>query len=406
MKRGIVILTLMAAMVLPAMGAVYDVYKDGVPDTNKNPAVPPPDNSCWLATAANILGAGGWGNAATIYSDLTAQFGTSLGGNCPAAAKWWVHNIGLNSASSGYNPNTDYVNFRVISKTLGAADYDFLLDELVRCQYVSVAWQWGASLGHCMTLVGGNYATRASQSNNAVSVWHDSDDGIAGGSVRANIGFTSSLNPPYTPPGTAWQIMIGPNLAWSEEAFLECPGVPKPVSAVGNFDVHYYDGPVLQEGHYVVTPQMLTTGGKYGQYTAPDGSGGQTVDPRWDSGTQLPTLIIPNEEIVDLYKVMYISVDFHDPIPDGTLPDIDVFDDAGLEVLLDSWQWAPDMGQVLLTYVFDDQPAWEQVVFPGDEYVMLDGNIMEWNIATECVPEPVTLALLALGGLALLRRRR
>ena len=51
-------------------------------------------------------------------------------------------------------------------------------------------------------------------------------------------------------------------------------------------------------------------------------------------------------------------------------------------------------------------------MFPGDEYVSINlvgnqgYNVLEWNIATECVPEPATLSLLVFGALALVSRRR
>ena len=160
---------------------------------------------------------------------------------------------------------------------------------------------------------------------------------------------------------------------------------------------------------------MTFTGTNYEDYHFDGGS----TDPYWDLEAEDPTLVIPNEEVADMFKKLYILVDFNDPalVPVDALgepiaPDIDVFDDEDTEIALDSAEWASDNGQVLLTYVFDDQPAWEKVVFPSDEYVLIDKvlqqgyNVFEWNIATECVPEPATLSLLALGALLTLVRRR
>ena len=139
--RMLLCVSLTLGLATSAWGQLYDVYKNGVPDVTKQA----PDSSCWLACASNVLGGAGWGNANTIYNDMVNQFGVNLGGHPHAAAKWWVHNIGLNSAMAGqgYNPTADYVNFQLIEKTLTAVEYDYLLDELNRCQYVAVSWFWG-----------------------------------------------------------------------------------------------------------------------------------------------------------------------------------------------------------------------------------------------------------------------
>jgi len=407
-----------------------------VPDVDKAHVVqglPPPfpaDLGCWAAAASNVLGAAGWGTGANaqakannIYQDLINQFGPAgLGyidalGDAPAGAKWWVHNIGLDAADAGagYTPECTYVNFRVKEMTLYEVDANFLLDELARCQYVTVKWMIPEEGGHCVTMVGGNYGPNDPKFTNAPqqSVWHDSDSDplIGNDEVRPNL----------WGPNTEWYLQM-PRGNWIADGFMTvCPGVPKPASAIGNFDIHYYVGignrndPPIGDPYYDTTVQMTFTGSNYGAYHFDDGS----TDPYWDSAANGPTLVIPNEEIDDLFKKLYISVDFNDPalVPvdatgKPTVPDIDVFDDDDNEIALDSAAWASDNGQVLLTYIFDDQPAWEKVVFPSDEYVLINRvgqqgyNVFEWNIATECVPEPATLALLVLGGAAALVRRR
>ena len=51
-------------------------------------------------------------------------------------------------------------------------------------------------------------------------------------------------------------------------------------------------------------------------------------------------------------------------------------------------------------------PPWEELVtivtVPVGSYIIID----ELHLATECVPEPATMSLLALGGFGILRRRR
>ena len=52
--------------------------------------------------------------------------------------------------------------------------------------------------------------------------------------------------------------------------------------------------------------------------------------------------------------------------------------------------------------------SWELDFNPPDEFFAIEGtiNVDELVIDTWCIPEPATLSLLALGGLAMLRRRR
>ena len=53
-----------------------------------------------------------------------------------------------------------------------------------------------------------------------------------------------------------------------------------------------------------------------------------------------------------------------------------------------------------------DQPLWEQIIFPSGDYYALSGDVKDFNIATECIPEPVGLAIILSGSMILLRRRR
>ncbi len=438
---------------VPAWGQVtYDVdpkvSSDGVnpvPDVDKagliqGQPVPPgpgpaggpagPDLGCWTATASNILGAAGWGTGAnpqakadSIYQDLVNQFEVNPGdgyiaaaGNCAAAAKWWVHNVGLNSAKAGqgYDPTNPYVDFGLVERTLAEPDYNYLLDELARCQYVGVTWITGGDTGHCMTLVGGNYGPNGPPglAPPDVSVWHNSDnEGL--GTDDEVYGNDWNANPP------TWYLDVsgdGVGDWFADGYFKACPGHAKPAGAVGNYDVHYYRGPdhIDNTGPvplWVDAVQMLVTGDNKDAYAGPQGG----TQPEWDPSGG-PTLYVPNEEIDDLYKILYLLVDFKEPLPAFAQPedlvgaenffDIQVLDEEGEEVPLDEYWLSSDNGQVLLKYVFDDQPDWEQIVFPHLDYKDLTGNILEWNLATECVPEPASLALLAAGAAAALLRRR
>ena len=74
-----VVMLLLAGVAAADWIKPLDPPEDPVPDVDKTT----PDRTCWLATAANMLGAAGYGHEATaqeraqtIYNHLVAQYGT------------------------------------------------------------------------------------------------------------------------------------------------------------------------------------------------------------------------------------------------------------------------------------------------------------------------------------------
>ena len=65
-------------------------------------------------------------------------------------------------------------------------------------------------------------------------------------------------------------------------------------------------------------------------------------------------------------------------------------------------------GQILYHWTLLDQPNSERLIFPDETFYYLSGDVKDFNLATDCVPEPSTFVLLALGlmGLAFYRWRR
>ncbi|MBM4018047.1 MAG: hypothetical protein FJ288_06910 [Planctomycetes bacterium] len=240
-------LTVLAlAAPLPAAPPQYDVdpklSQDGtpVPDVDK----PVADQSCWLAAAANILGAAGWGQGANaqakavnIYTnDLMPHFGNgALLGWSSVAVNWWLLNHGYNSNSPDYNPLLTYNNVTIIQPQAGLANltmaqYDWLLNELATCQYVNVAFD-PPSPGHEMTLVGGNFSNTAKPAG-SVSLWHDNN-----GDAQAGVDLEIAPNMPGA--GNTWWIQhrLNPQFWGTKNATVLCPGLQKPDSAMQNFDI-------------------------------------------------------------------------------------------------------------------------------------------------------------------------
>jgi hypothetical protein len=95
-------------------------------------------------------------------------------------------------------------------------------------------------------------------------------------------------------------------------------------------------------------------------------------------------------------------IEFFDP----TLPsDMDSFDPEEAQATMTVWQTPslPDMkGQIYEDWILVPNPDWEIIAVTVPSGIVLQ----ETFIHTISIPEPATLGLLALGGLALIRRRR
>ena len=200
----------------------------------------------------------------------------------------------------------------------------------------------------------------------------------------------------------------GPNVIdeWEADgATLLCPGLTKPDEAMGNYDVAYFKD---MDAAGNLFNNMREAGDKVGVYTFDDGNS----VPYWEPDTQVHEFYLPNEEVPDMWKEVWLLIDYIDR-GHITTPDITIVDDEGTEHYPDSSEWSTDSGQVLLHWKLDDQPAWEKIVFPDASYrdlydisTGLGGDVKDWNVATICVPEPISLSLLAMGTMVLLRRRR
>lgn len=374
------------------------VYED-VPDVDKSLSLDPAGNSSWQAAAANLLAGAGYGigadaqtRANNIYQTLVADLGTAYLGNTAKAIDHWLSNYGKNPDKPEFQPNNPYTDVTTIGATLGLADYEFLLDELVRLQYVAVSF--AGPTPHTMTLVGGD------RTSGAYSYWHDSHKDV--GNVPAPGTSNDDLyNNDFT---SGWDLRApGDNSLYLQNAdgyVTLRPGLNKPEAPAMNYDVAYF-----MRGDTLETPGFRTAG-------AMDGSGsGDYEQPYWLRGED-QTFHVDNEFIPGQYKEIWLLVDYTDHVEDRDQIEGDIVlrSPNGTTYLPTSIEAGDDDGQLMFYWKLPDQPEWGEFIFPDAKYRNLAGNVGNWSMTTICttisIPEPTTITLLGLGGLAVLKRRR
>lgn len=363
-----------------------------IPDVDKVNPSDPYDSSCWLASASNILAAAGYGSggaaqqrAQGIYSQLTAAYGTLSGGAPDQAISYWLAWHGKNPDSSDYQPMLSYTDVTAVYAGLGQADYNFLQNELLRCQYVGVQFENPA---HAVTLVGWD-------DTNGTSVWHDSDQtlGPNGDDTYMNAFTVSPLNWDLNQMGTGITYL---NHANGYVTF--CPGLNKDPDIVANYDVAWAPSPV--------GPAAREAGAQVGVFDTVPGWQLSWTDPNNPNITYQP-FRLDNEFNPEMQKRIQLLVDYYGRDANYINEDIRLRypDEAGLDVVITptSKQLSADNGQVLFTWELDIQPEWEDILFPSYvEYGWLEGSVASWDVATICVPEPAMLSLLLTAGLGLL----
>jgi hypothetical protein len=401
----------------------FDVYKystngEPIPDVDK--PLHGHLNTCWMAAASNVLAAAGYGIGAPqvnptaqqradhIYGQIFAAVGDRRGW-CERGVNWWLYTHGKNPTSPDYMPDNPYTDVTVVDREPGGltladgaggiprSDYNFLLDELTRCQYVTVGFYYPE---HAMTLVGGNYWPNPNgKPDGNVSVWHDSD-GPAMGDHPDTVTHPAPVgvlvdDDVYTngPIGANWWSLTNYPTQQADRYMTLCEGLNKDDSVVRNYDAAYYLQDTDADG-FLDDPAFRVAGAaNYG-------------NPQWIDEMEVE---IPNEPIQDLYKIIQLLVDYKDRVPGREAVEIVLLrDDNGVLHNPTSVTPSPDDGQLLFIWELDYQPAFESLVFPNNAYSLLNSYVKDWNVATECVPEPATLALLIAGaaGIAAVRRRR
>lgn len=210
------------------------------PDADK--ASLPGNNSCWLATASNMLAGAGYGNGATvqaratdIYGDMTAHYGTADGGWIDTALSWWLgsaHNVW---PANPYDLVTVSGNKTKIPWTDPSGPMT-IGNELRSCHFVGLSVSWprttatgSASGGHAITAWGDpNFVYTSITANPTAVTVTDSDRDTGGDRQSYTYDAYSSPNPGGFNEGNGWYVNYGGN-----HPFIKHIAVLSPVTSGG-----------------------------------------------------------------------------------------------------------------------------------------------------------------------------
>jgi len=238
-------------------------------DVDKAGVANPPignDNSCWMATAANMLAAAGYGNGNTlqnrandIYNDLIAwqtstqnPTGLADGGWIDTALSWWLSSNNNNWPNNPYKVVTVYGNKSgpeaqhypkpPWNNTNGAK---FIANELRRCQMLglSISWPTNAvcnnpahipgwhpanfpivgSGGHAITCWGDNGKNSELSTNPTKVRITDSDQDDGGDVSMYEYDSYTNPNPGGANEGDGWYFDLDNNHPYIKHIVTLCP---------------------------------------------------------------------------------------------------------------------------------------------------------------------------------------
>lgn len=195
------------------------------------------DNSCWMATASNMLAGAGYGNGTTvqeraddIYADMVANYGIANGGWTDAALSWWLGSTNNTwSATNPYTIVTVYGNKSPRYPWAEANGAMFVGNELRRCQFVGLSISWptaGTSIGsggHAITAWGDNLGKNTLTVNPASVKVTDSDKDTGGDVQSYTYDDYTSPNPGGANEGNGWYFDYSSSHPYIKHIVTLCP---------------------------------------------------------------------------------------------------------------------------------------------------------------------------------------
>ena len=332
---------------------------------------PPPDadkvvlagnNSCWLATASNMLAGAGYGSGATvqaraddIYADMTGNYGVANGGWTDTAVSWWLGSSNNTWTTNSYTVVTVYGNKSPKYPWSNADGAEDIGNELRTCNLVGISISWPTdavvngtpvigSGGHAITGWGDSYwlpwedysdPITANPSNVRVS---DSDNDTGGNVQRYRYDGYNNPNPGGANEGNGWYFSYDPNHPYIKHIITLTPtqtagGGAMTQRVLGSYKIHQDKATSATDLHYQVgtDAEILTynTRVDWEADTPPDIQESQpqrrSLDVDWDfTGKPVPQcewVTIDTEFILRAWNAISYE-DVHFTYPDGSVAHI------------------------------------------------------------------------------------
>lgn len=241
---------------------------------------PPPDadkaflagnNSCFQATAANMLAGAGYGDGATvqaraddIYAELIGHYGTALGGWTDTALTWWLASTNNAWPANPYTDVTVYGNKTKVPYADANLPED-MGNELRSCHLVGVSISWppdanhnSAYGGHAITGWGDNINdSKAITSNPTRSRLTDSDRDDGGDVQSYRYDDYTNPNPGGNNSGNGWYVDYSTNHPFIKHIAVLSPvqqgaGGTTTQKVIGSYKIHQASKVKATDLHYTV----------------------------------------------------------------------------------------------------------------------------------------------------------
>lgn len=290
MKTKLMAMFLVAAMAAMCGSALADWQRSPASDVDKEfisgndglvaGVVPPIDNSCWMATASNLLAGAGYGNGSTfqeraedIYIDMliwqfgldpTNIHGTEDGGWIDTAATWWLGSANNIWPANPYTVVTVYGNKTKVPWA-NANGARYIGNQLREYQQVGLSISWPRTTaggspggGHAITAWGddGTLATLTTNPGEVIVADSDRDTGSTDFQTYTYDNYTNP-NPSGFNEGNGWYFNFSANHWFIKHIATLCP-TDSPVDpadgptqkCVGSYKIHQDDLESATDLHY------------------------------------------------------------------------------------------------------------------------------------------------------------